>query len=228
MKSLRLFALSSIMVFLLAGGVSSQEQGPGSGVIAFTGYWVLDKGASDDISKLISRPQNRSQGSMGGSHDGGRGGGMRGGGMRGGGMRGGGRMGGGGGKGQGQQRPGGSPTADSAQKKLRMQKQIANLNIFSDGNELDITDGLDMTRLLYCDGRQVNIWTERGETKARAKWQNGKLVETWSGKKSPRRTMTYTLSDDGTRLVVLDKRLRPGQEGGVTLRLVYDRQVESP
>ncbi len=227
MKTMVAMALNIMLALGVTVGVPAAEnaQQPQDPVTAYCGTWILDKSASDDITRRLpgqsSRPDRGASESASGSEP------------RGGRGRGGGRM-GGGGKGAGSRGAGSrgaapgmdrAPDGDSAQRKLRLQKRASRLEIFTDGGELDITDGLDMTRLLYCDGRTVTIWTESGEVKANARWQSGRITETWSGGRGSGRTIIYELSEDGSTLMVTERRPRPGDQPDATLHLVYRRQV---
>jgi len=181
-----------------------------------SGVWILDEKASDDPAAVMRRNWERTGGQRGGM---GGPGGMQG---RGGGM--GGRQGGmqddpeGGGRGG----PGGGPGQD---RDRTMQRRIARLEIFSDGPEFDVTDGLDITRVLHTDGRTETVWTERGEQQATAAWQDGVLEVRWQGRGGPGRTTRFSLEGDGKQLVVLEQVQMPGSDEEVTLRLVYDRQA---
>ena len=111
-----------------------------------------------------------------------------------------------------------------AQAQLRLQKEVSRLEIFTDGLELNITNGLDISRLLFCDGRETTIWTDRGEIKARARWERGSFRETWASGRGRGRTLTYRLSPAGNRLVVTEERTLPGKDEPVKITLVYDRE----
>ena len=45
------------------------------------------------------------------------------------------------------------------QRLIRIQEEYARLEIYHDGIELNVTNGLDISRLLFTDGRRMNIWT---------------------------------------------------------------------
>ncbi len=211
MKVLTTAALCMVLVLSVPSGAWSAEEDSSPAVAMFSGSWVLNKEASDNIAEVMSRTGSK-RGSGGGM------GGRRGGGMGGG--RGGG-MGGGRGGGMGNRQ---APSGDTAQMQLRRQKEISRLDIFTDGNELNITNGLDISRLLYCDGREVTIWTAQGETLAHAAWADGRITETWSHGKQPARSFTYSLSEDGNRLTVVEQRTPPHGGQPITLRMVYDRE----
>ncbi len=177
-----------------------------------SGVWILNEKASDDPAAVMRR--NREQGGMG------RGGMGRRGGR-------GDRQGMGGderpdalqGRGQFGSSEGGGQDRDRT-----MQRRIARLAIFSDGPEFDVTDGLDITRVLHTDGRTETVWTEHGEQQATAAWMDGVLEVRWQGRRGPGRVTRYALEGDGAQLVVLEQVQMPGSKDAVTLRLVYDRQ----
>ena len=125
-------------------------------------------------------------------------------------------------------RQGGGQAAGTADMNLglRLKQEISELEIFQQGAELNITDGLDISRLIVIGGGEAIIWTERGEVKASARWENGTLVEKWqpSGRGAGR-TRRYALTEDGRQLIVQEERSGvPGQERPFTVRLVYDRR----
>lgn len=202
-------------------------------VPSLTGSWVLNQEASDDPLAILQAAAG-----AGGERPGGKGGrgapGGRGGpGGMGGGPGGMGSSGGGPGRGEspdadgGWGRRGGMPSAGTADAGfgLRLKQEVARLEIFQQGAELNITDGLDNSRLIVIGGPEATIWTERGEVKARARWEKGQLVEEWlpSGPGAGR-TRRYALTGDGRRLVVQEQRTMPGQDRALTIELVYDRK----
>lgn len=182
-----------------------------------SGDWVLDREASDDPRTVLRPPRDSGMGG-GGMGGGGTGrGGMGRGGMGRGGM---GRGGMGGGRPSGEMptnRGGedGGPAAGLA-------KRIGKLTIFHAGDEIDLTDGLEISRLLRTDGKPAKVWTERGQVEATASWQGESLVVNWRGG-GVDRTSRFTLSGDGSRLEVLEEIVRPGGEDKSTLKLVYNR-----
>jgi len=166
-----------------------------------SGLWVLNSEQSDDPAAVIREARS------GGG--GGRGGGGRGGGGRGGGGRGG----------------GGQRQDDTAERPdQQMAARIARLEIFHDDLEFNLTDGLDISRLLYTDGRESTVWTEQGEMKATAIWQGETLVVTWQGGRGGDRTTRLSLAENGQLLLVREQMNPRGQDRTVTLDLVYDRQ----
>lgn len=218
---------TTLLAAALALAGSSLAQTPESPAppdpAAFSGAWVLNPQASDDIGAAFGKSRgDRPEGPPGGM-GGGRGGRQ---GMGGGGRPGGGRM-------MDEDRPvdpaggeeGGNP---DTQARLRLQKEASRLDIFTDGTELNITNGLDVSRLLFCDGRETTIWTEFGEIRAGASWEDGTFREWWKPGRGPGRTVTYRLAPDGNRLTVTEERNLPGNQGTVQLTLVYDRVVQSP
>lgn len=173
------------------------------------GEWVLNKEASDDPDAVM-RPARAGSGGDGMGRGGGmgRGSGGRGGrGSRGSSMGGGGRPAGG----EGDGNPGG-----------RLLERYGTLSVFHEADDLDLTDGMNISRLLHVDGKAEKVWTERGQVMATAQWLDDELEVLWQGG-GGERTSRYTLSEDGEQLVVTEEFLRPGSDDKVRLRLVYDR-----
>ncbi len=216
-------AVCALVLMMSATSALAEAASPVSDYTRYTGTWVLDKNASDDPAEALAAGRTTGRSGTGGMHGGGMGGG---GGRRGGGMgrRGSGMKGGRSGSQADAQR--GAQAADlSTRNQLRRQKAMARLEIFTDGRELDITDGLDMTRLLSCDGRAKEVWTENGQAMASARLENGSIIETWSSGKGGGRTLTYTLSPDGNRLTVREeRRTRRESDEPRVITLVYDRR----
>ncbi len=155
---------------------------------------------------------------MVGGGGGGGGGGGRGGGGGGGGGRGGAGRGGGGGGGQ-------QPSVKDQQRAARMQQEMSRLEVFHDGIEMNVTNGLDISRLLFVDGRTMSIWTQRGEAKATAQWTGQTLVVQWkSAQDTMSRLRRYTLSNDGQQLTVTEKRRMPQGDKYREMKLVYDKR----
>jgi len=185
-----------------------------------TGFWTINEKMSDDLQQVMMEAMGGGKGSgRGGGGGGGRGG--SGGGGRGGGG-GGGRGGGGGGH------PGGSadmPQNSKAQQRAEeMKKQYSRLEIFQDGHELNVTNGLDITRLLYTDGRTNHIWTQRGEATATASWVGSTLVVKWkTQQETVARVRYYSLENGGKRLFVSEEIQIPGKDELVKVKMVYDR-----
>lgn len=189
----------------------------------FNGTWVLNPEQSQDLAALMREAMGSSRGPSGGRPGGGRGGGMRGGGMGGGGMGGGGRSGGAPGAqfGESGSAQGQDPMA---QHLLRMQKEYSRVEIFLEGPELNVTNGLDIVQLYFLDGRQTSIWTERGEMTAQSEARDGQLLIRTRGRgPADGRTLTYSLSGDAPQLILMEERLLPGKEKPLTIRMVYDR-----
>lgn len=185
-----------------------------------SGTWQLNTAKSDDPAQVMrkamggDRPQGERPGGGGGMRGGGGMAGGRGGGR--GGMGGGDQMGSGG---------GGRDSQDMAKRGEEARQRNARLEIFLEGVELNVTDGLDITRLLHTDGRQDKIWTERGEVEATARWEGPALTVRWAGPRDKTGTVRrYELSEDGATLTVTDERPLPGQDKTVKIRMVYDRQ----
>ena len=184
-----------------------------------TGNWVLNEKQSDDFAEVMREAMGGSQGKGGGGMKGGGQGG--GGGGRGGGGR------GGGGQGGGMSDSGQDPNkaAKTQQRLARAREEYSRLEIFHDGIELNVTNGLDISRLLFTDGRQMNIWTQQGEAKATATWQKRTLIVEWKTRQDTmNRIRYYTLSEGGMQLTMTESRRLPGQDKTVKITMVYDLQ----
>lgn len=214
MKSPILFTLLIMIIAVpLSMAEETADQHPD-----FTGSWVLNKSLSDDIQQVMMK-------ATGGANRGGGGGGKSGGGGRGGG---GGRRGGGGGGGGGSMggQPDGGQSGDNPQAQKRseeMKLQLSSLEVFQDGLELNITDGLEITRLLHTDGREEKIWTQRGEATATANWEADTLVVEWkTSQDTTARTRYYQLNENGKLLTVRELIRIPGSKEMVNVQLVYN------
>ena len=178
-----------------------------------TGNWILNEKASDDMAAVM-------QEAMGGGQS------MGGGGKDGGGGRGGGRGGGhGGGKDAGTGNSGDDQArqAKAQQRLIRIQEEYSRMEVFHDGIELNVTNGLDISRLLFTDGRSMNIWTQQGEANATAHWQGRTLIVEWkTSQDTMSRIRHYTVSETGFQLIMTETRLLPGQDKTVKIRMVYD------
>ncbi|MFO7609039.1 MAG: hypothetical protein R6X35_07555 [Candidatus Krumholzibacteriia bacterium] len=205
-------ALAPFMALGVVGDLGAEGTGVGDRP-DLSGIWILDERASDDPAARRPRPD-------GGPAGGGRGGGGSGGRMHGGrgGAMPGGRMQGGNPDWDGGGRTGGRPD------RATLQKRLARLEIFQAGSELNLTDGLDISRVLPTDGSTVTVWTERGKQQATAAWDGPSLEIRWQAERGPVRTTRYQLAADAQQLVVLEQISGPGEEQPQTLRLVYRRQ----
>jgi len=199
---LRLF----FVLTLASGGLGLATENT---TVNFTGQWILNTKLSDPIQP--ARPEGgRQQGGMSG------GGGGRGGGGRGGG--------GGGGRGSHAGGSGQQPSVQDQQRAVRMQQELSRLEIFQDGIELNVTNGMDISRLLYTDGRTMNIWTQRGEAQAIATWEDRTLTVQWKTRtETMSRLRRYSLSDNGLQLTVTEKRRLPKGDKYREMTLIYDK-----
>ncbi len=202
---MRTIVLSAALGLLLAPAAAT----PADEILHpdLSGEWTLNAEASDDPAEVQRRARSGQTGGGGMSGGGGGGGGRGGGGGHGGGKHGGGSP--------GREGEGGNPTG-------RMMARYATLTIFQEGDELDITDGLDISRLLRTDGTPQKVWTERGQVQATAAWRSATLEVVWRGD-DWERTSRLALSTDGSRLVLVEEIGAPTSERRTTLRLVYDR-----
>ena len=184
-----------------------------------TGNWVLNEKESDDFAEVMREAMGGSQGKGGGMQGGGKSGGM------GGGRGGGGRGGGGGGHGGGMGDTGmdQNKAVKTQQRLARAREEYSRLEIFHDGIELNVTNGLDISRLLFTDGRQMNIWTQKGEAKATATWREQTLIVEWKTRQDTmNRIRYYSLSEGGQQLTMTESRRLPGQDKTVKITMVYD------
>lgn len=208
-----------ILSLLVAVSCLAQDDPPN-----LTGNWILNAGESDDLGAVMRAGGGggeRPAGGQGGGPGGGGGGGGRGGGQ-GGGPGGGGH---GGGKGGGNQGQNEDRQAQAEERRAQQQEEYSRLEIFQDGIELNVTNGLDITRLLFTDGREMTIFTQQGEARAAASWEDNTLVVHWTtGGDQRARTRIYTLSEDGRKLNMTEERHLPGQDKTVKIRMVYDLQ----
>ncbi len=202
------------LLFMLISVPLSMAQETGQH-LNFTGNWTLNKKLSDDVQQVMMKAMGgggKGRGGMGGGGRGGHGGG-RGGGGRGGGM--GGQPGGG--------QSGGNPQTQKRAEKMK--QQFSRLEIFQDGIELNVTDGLDITRLLHTDGRSDTIWTQRGEATAETNWENDILVIQWKTRQDTKaRIRHYQLDEKGSRLTVKEMIRMPNSKEMLSVQLVYDLQ----
>jgi len=154
--------LALIVIATMVGpGSALAEEGSGPN---FTGTWVLNQDLSDSFQPQ-RLPAGSPQGGMRGGGGRGGGGGMRGGGGRGGGTK--------------QNRTGQQPPPGDPQKVVRIQQEISRLEIFHAGPELNITSGLDISRLFFTDGRTTTVMAERGQATATATWRDATLKIQW-------------------------------------------------
>lgn len=228
--SIRVLPIVLLLLTALAATAQDRDQDaaakPASTPLAdFNGIWVLNPDQSQDLDAVLRQAMGSSRGPGAGRPGGGMNPGMgggRGGGMRGGGMAGRGRS---GGPGTQFGDSGSAATQDRmAQNRLRMQKEYSRVEIFLEGPELNVTNGLDIMQLYFLDGRQTSVWTERGEVTAQSEARDGKLIIRTRGRgPGDGRTLTYSLSEDARQLFLVEERLLPGQEKPITIRMVYDR-----
>lgn len=174
-----------------------------------TGKWVLNEKMSDDFAAVMKEAKS-------GGSEMPQGGGRRGGGKGGGGRSGG--RGGGGNQGDNEERQ-----AQDQERMERALKEYSYLEIFHDGIELNVTNGLDISRLLYTDGSEMTIWTQRGEAKAKATWRKDILVVEWITRQDTvSRIREYTLGPEGRTLTMNESLQLPGQDKSIEITMVYE------
>jgi hypothetical protein len=202
------------------GGVAGGGA-PAAGVAApaarlranFSGAWRMDPRASDDPAKINDMPGGRGPG---GGPNGGRGGGR----PRGPALD----------PNQGTM-PGEGFDGSDRPEKERMEaegrkagREFGRLEIFHDGDEFDLTDGMQISRVLKVGGQPTEVFTPRGSMKAAAAWEGEAMVVT---ERNPdgrvMRTRQFMLSADKQVLTVREVRHMPGKDGDLTMTLVYRR-----
>jgi hypothetical protein len=207
MKTAAVITLSILLLLISGGPASAEDSTPGD----LSGQWVLDQSRSTDLT-----PPAQAGGRRGGGMGGGRGG-----------MGGGGRGGMGGGRPGGGQQPQGDSDRSTEMKKHHeeMVKKISRLEIFQDGPELNLTDGLDITQLVYTDGRKHSIWTQGGEAQAEANYEGPVLViQIQVPRDKTPQVRRFQISEDGQELTVTETRRFGGQKSETEIRLVYTRE----
>jgi hypothetical protein len=237
--STRFLLRSAVLAAALALGVSpaARAEGPaiappaGAPVAAapatahpdFSGHWKLDPKASDDPARMGGGPGG--PGGPGGRPGGGPGGG-----------RGGGPGGGRGGSGpaldpnQGRM-PGEGFDGSEGEAGKRAEaagrqaaREFGLLEIFHEGDEFDLTDGMQISRMLRIGGEPTEVFTPRGSVKAAAAWEGDALVVTERDPQGQvRRTRQFRITGDRSTLTVKEIRQLPGKEGNAVMSLVYRR-----
>lgn len=201
------------------GGVAGAGV-PAAGVAAptgrvranFSGTWRIDPKASDDPAKLNDMPGGRGPG---GGAMGGRGGRPRGPAID---------------PNQGTMPGEGFDGSDRPEKERqeaegrKAGREFGRLEIFHDGDEFDLTDGMQISRVLKVGGQPTEVFTPRGSMKAAAVWEGEAMVVT---ERNPdgrvMRTRQFMLSADKQVLTVREVRHMPGKDGDLTMTLVYRR-----
>lgn len=195
-----------------AAGVVASE----GGLPDFSGAWTLNPELSDDPREVMRNAMSNAGGR------GGRGGGMGG---RGGGM--GGRGGGSGVNGiggTGSRTVGGDFGGERGESpRAEMSAAMKTLTIFHAEPELNVTDGRERTALYYTDGRDCEIWTERGQVVAKAVWTGNILRLDMKPQRGPARTEEYMIDPESGRLVVSRIVSLPQGDRKITIKSVYDR-----
>jgi hypothetical protein len=199
---------------LMCMAVGGPLAAPAAELPNFSGTWLLNLELSERPTAPPADREHLPRGGGKGSHQGGRRGGQ------------GGRAGGPGAEGRGADSRPQQPAAGREPKPTRNRVQeMSRLEIFHDGPELNLTDGLAVSRLLFTDGRATTIWAENGEVTTTAVWQGADLVISWqTPADGAGRVQRFALSEDGRRLTVHEQRRVPGGEEFRSVTFVYDRR----
>lgn len=194
------------------GGPAVGKAPPARAHANFSGTWRMDPKASDDPSKLSPMPGNGPGGGPGR------------------------------GPGRGNRGPAVDPNAgkmpgegfdgsDRPEKERheaegrRTGREFGRLEIFHDGDEFDLTDGMQVSRVLKIGGQPTEVFTPRGSMKAAAAWEGEALVVTESNPEGRvMRTRQFMLSADRQVLTVREVRHMPGKDGDLAMTVVYRRE----
>ena len=105
-------------------------------------------------------------------------------------------------------------------------REFSELEIFHAGDEFDLTDGMQISRMLRIGGQPTDIFTPHGVMKATAAWEKDTLVVTERDPQGQmRRAHHFLISPGGNTLTVRQIRHQPGKKGPDDAHtLVYRRQ----
>jgi len=202
MKFSSILGLSIYLVLLMPGAPAAQEHPDLSGV------WNINRAKSDNLARIFlpggsGNRQGTGSGNRGGEHRG----------------RGGKRGGGGG------MRNSGNGNGQAGREQLeQLKREYARLEIFQDGAEVDVTNGLDITQLFFADGNPTSIWSPQGMVQAHARWVADTLVVDWQNRQATAgRVRRYRISEDGRTLAITEERRLPSREDPIVVHLVYDK-----
>ena len=199
---------SAAMADTMASGVSRPD---------LSGEWILNESLSDDPREVMKKQ-------FSGGRGGGRGGGSGGGGDRSGG--GGGRGGMGGQRGGNRGSDMGWEAGGGGEEKTQdgnFTPDMKSLQILLADPELNITDSRNRTSLYYTDGRECEIWTDKGLVKAEATWTGAILMVKSEPENGPSRVEEYMIVPESGRMIV-SRTITPPQGGqSVIIKMVYDR-----
>lgn len=225
MKSspVRAAAIVPVLAFLLAAPPARSDDKPQQDKPNLSGTWRLNPEKSDDPREKMRDLFRGGGGGRGGPGGGGfgRGGpGGRGGGRGGGGYGGGGRGGPGGG-GPGAERGGGRGMFEA------MNAGLDSLRIRHEDPVLHVAYADEREDTFYTDGRKVRRESDRGGAEIEARWKDGRVVVEEKGGGGGKILRTFELSPGHDRLY-LTTRIDNPRLGAVTVRRVYDADVEAP
>lgn len=220
-----LMAAGSLSLLAACGGTQHIGEITPPVVQRLSGPWMLNVKESDNVAEVMRKAasERRGNGERGGARRPGGGGGMMppGGGMTGG--RGGGRMPQGGMTG-GRPMGGGrtNPEAMGAMRRL-IEATPAQLSVQLADSAVTLTYGDHREPWVLPFGKDVERpLNDDLKIKARAEWEEGRVVVTRSIDGGGSISEMYMPSMDGTRLTV-DVLMRSGPGGGVEIHRIYDR-----
>ncbi len=184
-----------------------------------SGTWQLDKDASDDPKKVMEEARAAAPGGGGAGGGGGHGGGHGHGGGGSGGMGGMGSAGGSGGRhGSGS----GSASGEEGTLDFESLSALETLRISHAEPMLSITDAAGRERVVYTDGRVIELERSHGgKTRVEARWKDGRIEIVSKPETGPKVTEALSITADGSHLTLTTK-MEGGRMGTVTIRRIYD------
>lgn len=186
-----------------------------------SGTWQLNKDASDDPKKVMEEARAAAPGGGGPGGGGGHGGG----GSRGPGGGGSGAMGGMGSPGGPGGRHGsgsGSASGEEGTPDLEALSALETLRISHAEPMLSITDAAGRERVVYTDGRKIEMERSHGgKTRVEGRWKDGRIEIVSKPETGPKVTEALSITADGSHLTLTTK-MEGGRMGTVTIRRIYD------
>lgn len=200
-----------------AGAPATAIEAPAAVLPDFSGTWYLDRRASDDPERVFGLVDGADGQDIRGDSGGGRGAAPR----------------------RTLDRPSmdpdrgretgpgfvGSGRAGRQQAEAMAQEAVresGSLEIFHSGDEFDLTNGAQVSRMLRIGGEPTEVLTPRGSFRSAAAWDGRILTVTDSDPQGQvRRTRQFSLSVDRSVLTVRDIRHRSGKEGDLIMTMIY-------